>query len=80
MIPETYVRDLGVRLGLYKRIGEITDKNGEIKAADARLILRASVGLEKLSEKDFSLSDTDGDRKITASDARKILRRAAKLE
>lgn len=28
MIPETYVRDLGVRLGLYKRIGEIADKEG----------------------------------------------------
>lgn len=28
MIPETYVRDLGVRLGLYKRIGEIKDKSG----------------------------------------------------
>ncbi len=28
MIPETYVRDLGVRLGLYKRIGEIRDKDG----------------------------------------------------
>ena len=28
MIPETYVRDLGVRLGLYKRIGDIEDKTG----------------------------------------------------
>lgn len=28
MIPETYVRDLGVRLGLYKRIGEISDQEG----------------------------------------------------
>ena len=28
MIPETYVRDLGVRLGLYKRIGDIADKAG----------------------------------------------------
>lgn len=28
MIPENYVRDLGVRLGLYKRIGEIQDING----------------------------------------------------
>lgn len=28
MIPETYVRDLGVRLGLYKRIGEIRELNG----------------------------------------------------
>lgn len=27
MIPETYVKDLGVRLGLYKRIGELQDKN-----------------------------------------------------
>ncbi|MBE6453195.1 MAG: transcription-repair coupling factor [Alphaproteobacteria bacterium] len=27
MIPETYVRDLGVRLGLYKRIGEIDNIN-----------------------------------------------------
>ena len=27
MIPETYIKDLGVRLGLYKRIGEIKDKN-----------------------------------------------------
>ena len=30
MIPESYVRDLGVRLGLYKRIGEIKDKSGII--------------------------------------------------
>lgn len=28
MIPDTYVRDLGVRLGLYKRIGDIQDKTG----------------------------------------------------
>lgn len=28
MIPETYVRDLGVRLGLYKRIGDIAEKAG----------------------------------------------------
>ena len=28
MILETYVRDLGVRLGLYKRIGDIADKSG----------------------------------------------------
>ena len=27
MIPEKYVRDLGVRLGLYKRIGELSDNN-----------------------------------------------------
>ena len=26
MIPENYVRDLGVRLGLYKRIGDLQDK------------------------------------------------------
>lgn len=27
MIPENYVRDLGVRLGLYKRIGDLQDKD-----------------------------------------------------
>ncbi len=27
MIPEVYVRDLGIRLGLYKRIGDIKDKD-----------------------------------------------------
>lgn len=27
MIPETYVRDLGVRLGLYKRIGDLQDRD-----------------------------------------------------
>ncbi len=27
LIPETYVRDLGVRLGLYKRIGELVDNS-----------------------------------------------------
>ena len=27
MIPETYIRDLGIRLGLYKRIGDIRDKD-----------------------------------------------------
>lgn len=27
MIPEDYVRDLGVRLGLYKRIGDLQDKD-----------------------------------------------------
>ena len=27
MIPEEYVRDLGVRLGLYKRIGDLQDKD-----------------------------------------------------
>lgn len=28
MIPESYVRDLGIRLGLYKRIGDIKDNEG----------------------------------------------------
>lgn len=28
MIPESYVRDLGIRLGLYKRIGDIKDNDG----------------------------------------------------
>lgn len=36
LIPETYVRDLGVRMGLYKRLAEVTELN-EIEAFAAEL-------------------------------------------
>lgn len=54
--------------------------NGKIEAGDARTVLRASVGLEKLTDTEFSLADTDSDGKITASDARMILRMSVGLE
>lgn len=36
LIPETYVRDLGVRMGLYKRLADVTELN-EIEAFAAEL-------------------------------------------
>ena len=56
------------------------DGDGDIKAADARLALRASVKLEVLSESQFTAADADFDGAINASDARSILRASVKLE
>lgn len=54
--------------------------DGKVSAADARLALRTSAGLESLSEPAAIAADIDGDGKVTASDARKILRVASKLD
>lgn len=51
------------------------DGDGKVTASDARLILRASVGLETL---DLERADVDGDGKITSADAREALRTAVK--
>ena len=51
------------------------DGDGKVTASDARLILRASVGLETL---DLERADVDGDGKVTASDAREALRTSVK--
>lgn len=47
------------------------DGDGKVTASDARLILRAAVGLEEVP---LEAGDFDGDGKITASDARAALR------
>lgn len=56
------------------------DGDGNITAADARTVLRASAGLEKLQGQNLENADADGDGEITAADARKILRESAGLE
>lgn len=56
------------------------DGDGEITAADSRVILRASAGLEKLQGQNLKNADADGDGKITAADARKVLRESAGLD
>lgn len=48
----------------------------EYTPADARLALRMSVGLEKITAEALKLYDLDGDGKITSADARAILRKA----
>ncbi len=56
------------------------DADGVISAADARLALRAAVGLESFDEAKKKTSDADCDGSITASDARMILRASVGLE
>ena len=56
------------------------DLDGKVSAADARLTLRSSVGLEKLSAEKTLNADADRDGKITAADARLILRKSVGLE
>ena len=59
-------------------LGDI-DSDGAITSADARIALRASVGLVQLSEKEFATADADKDNKISSADARLILRTAVGL-
>ena len=56
------------------------DNDGEITASDARLILRASVGLEFLSDEIKKLADINLDGIINSIDARYILRISVGLE
>ena len=60
-------------------LGDV-DFDGNITAADARLALRASVGLENFNAKQTKAADADKDGKITAADARLILRCSVGLE
>ncbi len=57
-----------------------TDSNGAVTAADARLILRYSVDLEKFTQIQRTVSDVDQNNKITAADARAVLRASVGLE
>lgn len=54
-------------------MGDI-DGDGDIKATDARLALRASVNLESLSDAQKKAADKNGDGSIKATDARILLR------
>ncbi|MBR3954159.1 MAG: hypothetical protein IKJ63_01635 [Clostridia bacterium] len=56
------------------------DGDGEITAGDARLALRAAVGLENLNEVQMIDADIDKNGEITSSDARSILRASVGLE
>ncbi|MCR5781540.1 MAG: hypothetical protein K6G90_02265 [Clostridia bacterium] len=54
--------------------------DGDILADDARLALRFSAKLEKLTDIQKKAADTDGNGQVLADDARHILRASAKLE
>ncbi|MBQ3537190.1 MAG: RICIN domain-containing protein [Clostridia bacterium] len=48
--------------------------DGKVSSSDARLALRGSVGLDKLSASQEKCADIDGNSKVTSADARYILR------
>ena len=62
-------------------LGDV-DLNGKIEAADARLALRAAVGLETYAANSvqYKAADADKNKKLEAADARLILRAAVGLE
>lgn len=63
----------------YRYMGDI-DNDGKVTAADARTVLRASVGLEEYRPDRFAYADIDFDGSITAADARLALRMSVGLE
>ncbi len=60
------------------RYGDI-DQNGKITASDARLVLRFSAKLCKLSRRQCVLGDCNQNKTLNAADARTVLRLAANL-
>ncbi len=56
------------------------DGSGKIEASDARLALRFSVKLEKLTAQQIAVADVDSTDGVSASDARLILRASVGLE
>ena len=60
-------------------IGDIDD-DGNLSSADARNVLRISVGLDQPTEIAKIAADVDRDDNVTASDARLVLRGAVGLE
>lgn len=56
------------------------DSDGFVRAADARIVLRAAVGLEVLDEEMIKVADVDNNGSINSADARLILRAAVGLE
>ncbi|MCR5781222.1 MAG: dockerin type I repeat-containing protein [Clostridia bacterium] len=67
------------KLGIVYIIGDVNG-DGRILADDARLALRASAKLEKLSPAQMLAADANGDGQVLADDARLILRFSAKLQ
>ncbi|MBO5395663.1 MAG: dockerin type I repeat-containing protein [Clostridia bacterium] len=61
------------------KLGDV-DSNDKVDATDARLALRAAVGLDKLDASQEKAADVDKNAKVDATDARLILRVAVGLD
>lgn len=75
VIAENLCKAVGVK---YLKAGDVNG-DGKVDIDDARAVLRAAVGLEKLDEQQKKAADVNGDGKITVDDARDILRTATGL-
>ena len=75
VIAENLCKAVGVK---YLKAGDVNG-DGKVAIDDARAVLRAAVGLEKLDEQQKKAADGNGDGKITVDDARDILRTATGL-
>lgn len=75
VIAENLCKAVGVK---YLKAGDVNG-DGKVDIDDARAVLRAAVGLEKLDEQQKKAADVNGDGKITVDDAREILRTATGL-
>ena len=60
-------------------LGDVDGENG-VKPADARLLLRATVALERIPDERVPYADMDGSGDITPADARLALRSSVGLE
>ena len=83
MILSVFSAVIGISFAATSRykMGDV-DNSGSIEAGDARLALRASVGLEnyKKTDREYICADVDGSGEIEAGDARLILRGSVGLE
>lgn len=61
------------------KLGDV-DSNDKVDATDARLALRAAVGLDQLNDSQAKAADVDKNAKVDATDARLILRVAVGLD
>lgn len=60
-------------------LGDV-DGDAAVTSADARLVLRYSVGLEEFTAEQINFSDYDGDGEVSSADARLILRVSVGLD
>lgn len=56
------------------------NNDSKVTASDARIVLRVSAGLHKISDEAVKAADVNNDGRITAADARKILRVSAQID
>ncbi|MBR3767419.1 MAG: D-alanyl-D-alanine carboxypeptidase [Clostridia bacterium] len=73
------VRDIFQYIYSAPTLGDV-DESGNISAADARLVLRASVNLEEITPILKARGDVNKDGKLSSEDARTILRASVGLE